>query len=87
MVCRIRLLAGQAALAIHDFEAVEKLFADPPVVADLREGEVSLSQLWFAYHEQRISAEEGVSIDATLRRRVRSEHPVPLEIDFRMATD
>ena len=86
-VGRIRLLAGQAALAIHDFEAVAQLFTDPPVVADLREGEVSLSQLWFAYHEQRISAEQGLAIDATLRQRVRSEHPVPLEIDFRMATD
>jgi hypothetical protein len=80
-------LEGQAALAVEDFERVERLFADPPVVDDLREGERSLSLLWFEYHEQRLSVSEKVPVDETLRDRVRREFPVPKEIDFRMSSD
>jgi hypothetical protein len=83
-VGRIRLLEAQAALAVRDFEAVERTFAARPVVADMREGEVSLSQLWFDYHERRLSAAENVPIDDALRARVRQAFPVPKEFDFRM---
>jgi hypothetical protein len=82
---RIRLLEGWAALAIRDFERVARLFSQKFVVPDLREGERSLSQLWFAFHEQRLSAEEDVPLDDVLRSRVRLQFPVPPEIDFRMS--
>jgi tetratricopeptide (TPR) repeat protein len=84
---RVRLLEGQAALAVKDFNRVARLFANAPVIDDLREGERSLSQLWFEYHEQRLSALENVPVDEALRARVRREHPVPPEIDFRMHTE
>jgi len=84
---RIRLLEGQAALAVGDFERVERLFAGKLVIADLREGERSLSHLWFDFHERRLSAEENVPLDDALRARVRREFPVPGEIDFRMSSD
>ncbi len=84
---RIRLLEAQAALSVGDFARVETIFADPPVVADLREGERSLSQLWFEFHERRLSAEEGRQIDDMLRARVRREFPVPQAIDFRMSVE
>jgi tetratricopeptide (TPR) repeat protein len=84
---RIRLMEGQAALATNEFARIEQLFTDVPAIDDLREGEVSLSQLWFEYHEQRLSVQENVPIDETLRKRVRREHPVPAEIDFRMHTE
>jgi tetratricopeptide (TPR) repeat protein len=84
---RIRLLEARAALAVGDFETVERIFAERPVVDDLREGEVSLSHLWFAFHEQRLSAAESVPIDDALRARVRREFPVPHEFDFRVVVD
>jgi hypothetical protein len=84
---RIRLLEAQAALAVGDFDRVEAIFADPPIVADLREGERSLSQLWFEFHEQRLSVEEGQPVDETLRTRVRRDFPVPQAIDFRMSVE
>jgi hypothetical protein len=86
-VGRVRLLQAQAALAVGDFEAVKRVFAERPVVDDMREGEVSLSQLWFDFHERRLSAAERVPIDDALRARVRQEFPVPKEIDFRMRVD
>jgi len=82
---RTRLLEGEAALQLGDLGRVEALFAELLVIDDLREGERSLSHLWFAYHEQRLSAEEGIPVDETLHERVVREYPVPSEIDFRMS--
>jgi len=84
---RVRLLEGQAALDTMDLYRVERLFADAPEVSDLREGERSLSQLWFEYHERRLAVREGIPVDETLRARVRAEFPVPPGIDFRMSPD
>jgi tetratricopeptide (TPR) repeat protein len=84
---RIRLLEGQAALAAGDLDRAERLFAEPLVIDDLREGERSLSHLWFDLHERRLSAQEGIPIDDELRARVRLEFPVPGDIDFRMSSD
>jgi hypothetical protein len=84
---RIRLLEARAALALDDFERVKHIFAEKPVVNDMREGEVSLSELWFDFHERRLSAAENVPIDDALYARVRREFPVPEEFDFRMGVD
>jgi hypothetical protein len=86
---RVRLLAGQAALAVADattgdLARVEPLFTERIEVNDLREGELSLSELWFDYHARRISATEGGPLDDALRARVRREFPVPEHLDFRM---
>lgn len=82
---RVRLLEARAALAVGDLGTVERVLAEKPVIDDLREGEVSLSHLWFAFHEQRLSAAEDVPMDDVLRARVRREFPVPKEFDFRVA--
>lgn len=84
---RIKLLEGRAALAIRDFARIERLFTEKLVIDDLREGERSLSHLWFEFHEQRLSASEGVPVDEALKARVRREHPVPAHLDFRMSND
>ena len=79
---RIRLLEARAALAAGEFETVERIFAEKPIVDDLREGEVSLSDLWYNFHEQRLSAMENVPVDEGLQALVRREFPVPKELDF-----
>ena len=84
---RIRLLEGQAALATGDLDRVASLFDGTLVVDDLREGEVSLSQLWHDYHMQRLSRLEGVPVDDALEARVRREYPVPAFLDFRMSAE
>lgn len=81
---RVRLLEGQAALVIGDLARVEPLFTERIEVNDLREGELSLSELWFGYHERKISAAKGVPLDETLQARVRREFPVPEHLDFRV---
>lgn len=84
---RIRLLEGQAALAVEDFARVDALLQEKLVIDDLREGERSLSHLWFAYHERRLSVQDKVAVDDALRERVRREYPVPEHLDFRMSND
>ncbi len=84
---RIRLLEGQAALAVGDLQRVASLFDSKLVIDDLRDGERYLSHLWYNYHEQRLSTERGIPVDDALRATVRHEYPVPEVIDFRMSSD
>jgi hypothetical protein len=81
---RLRLLEGRAALATGDLARVEETLAGRPTIEDLRESEVSLTDLWFGLHAQRLSAAEHRPLDDALRARVRGEFPPPPEIDFRM---
>ncbi|MFQ6097440.1 MAG: DUF5107 domain-containing protein [Armatimonadota bacterium] len=83
---RVGLLQAQAALAQGNLDTVERLLHEAREIDDLREGEVSLSDLWYSLHEKRLSAAEGIEIDDDLRARVRREFPPPPAIDFRMST-
>lgn len=50
---------------------------------DLREGEASLTDLWFDLQERRIAAAEGVVVNEALRQRVRQTCPPPAHLEFR----
>jgi len=84
-VGRIVALEAQAALAAGELDRVEGILSEGPVLEDLREGEVSLTELWYGLHEQRLSQAEGRPVDDQLRERVRREFPPPSAIDFRMS--
>ncbi|MCX5758261.1 MAG: DUF5107 domain-containing protein, partial [Candidatus Hydrogenedentes bacterium] len=79
---RMRLIFAQAALDRGELDAVTPVFDHD--FATVREGEVSLTDLWFQYHEKRLAMQEGKPIDDELRRRVKRECPPPSRIDFRM---
>ena len=79
---RIRILSAKAALELGEFNEVEQLFDQD--FATIREGELTLSEIWFEFHERRIAAAEKIKIDENLRERVRKEFPPPRKIDFRM---
>jgi tetratricopeptide (TPR) repeat protein len=82
---RIRIISAQAALDRGQFDEVEQLFDHE--FATNREGEVTLTDLWFAVHEKRLAAKENLPIDEAFRRRVRKEFPPPRSIDFRMVSE
>ncbi len=83
---RIRILEARAAMETGDLDTVQKILSSEMELANLREGEVILSDLWFGVHERRLAAKENVPIDDKLRARVRKECPPPAWIDFRMST-
>jgi len=83
---RISLLEAKAALATDDLERVEAILYDATLtVANVFEGELSLSDTWYGLHEKRISRDTGAIIDDALRERVKKEFPPPKNLDFRMA--
>jgi hypothetical protein len=84
---RIRLLRASAALALNDLETVARYFEQDPDVANIREKETTLSDLWFGWQERRIAHQRGVPIDDALRRQVRREFPPPPRFDFRLIID
>ena len=81
---RIRFLEAQAALMEKQFAIVQAFFDDQIVIADLREGATQLTELWYDYHAEKLSQEEGVALDNALRERVASTFPIPKQFDFRM---
>jgi len=83
---RMQIMEAQAAMKIGDLQRVEDILQSRPSVADVREGEVILSNLWFEMHEKRIAAAENIPIDDKLRQRVRRDYPPPSWLDFRQTT-
>jgi tetratricopeptide (TPR) repeat protein len=84
---RVRLLTGRAWLETGRLAELERFLADPPEVADMREGEVSLSDLWFSLREARKREQLGRPLDDRERRALRRSDPPPPAIDFRMDGD
>jgi hypothetical protein len=75
---RVRMLELRAAIDAGALDRAQAILDDPAlVVADLREGEVSLDALWWAYQEARA----GRPLDDALR----AAHPLPDRLDFRMS--
>lgn len=83
---RLRLWEVRAALITNHLEKADELLRDLEV-PDIREGEISLSELWFELKEKQLAASEGCPLNDALRRRVRSEYPPPPWLDFRMTLD
>jgi hypothetical protein len=81
---RVRLLEARAALAVGDVARVASILGQGLVIADLREADQALSELWYDFQILRLCAEEGLAPDQTLRLRVERDFPVPKALDFRM---
>ena len=81
---RVRLIEGQALLGLGELDALASLLEEKPVVADQREGETGLSDLWFQMQEAREVRKLGQPLDEARRAAVRHANPVPVAIDFRM---
>ena len=69
---RVQILRGQFALALGDLAAVEQVLQHEYAV--VREGETTLSDLWFELHARQF----GIS-----RQEAQALYPPPARIDFR----
>ncbi|MBA3710367.1 MAG: hypothetical protein H0W83_16275, partial [Planctomycetes bacterium] len=79
---RLRILSAFAALNVGAMDQVEAIFSQE--FATIREGEVTLTDIWFGYHERKIALAEKIPMDAALKKRVRKEFPPPQRLDYRM---
>lgn len=82
---RILIVIAKLALHFDDLSSVEDVLEHE--FATIREGEVTLTDLWFAWQAKLTSEREGVPIDDELNARIRRELTPPLRIDMRMAND
>ncbi|MET7934394.1 DUF5107 domain-containing protein [Streptomyces sp. NPDC005322] len=80
---RFRLLRAQVLLAQGDAPAARAVFDDGFEVCDLREGDETLSDTWYAIAE-RLAAGPGEPVTGEVRARARAEHPLPQRYEFRM---
>lgn len=82
---RIRIACARAALTQGRLEEVRALFQAP--FATIREGEKTLSDLWFDLHRREAEARLGRALGAAEWDDVMQRHPPPTTIDFRMTVD
>jgi ATP/maltotriose-dependent transcriptional regulator MalT len=80
---RMKLLSAWAAYHRDELDAAEALLGQVRL-DDIREGETTLSDLWFAIQAKRAAAAEGIPLDDALRQRIRQSLQPPAHLDFRM---
>jgi hypothetical protein len=79
---RIRLLEAQAALKAGELRTVEAFLQERIVPEDLREGETTLTDLWFGFHSARLGDGIRVGAQGQTEELVRAQCPIPPELDF-----
>ena len=82
---RFHLLYARSVLALGRYNEALDVIKSKPEVTDLREGENSLTDVWYQIHEKKV-IESGAIPDGDLRSYVQDKFPPPAEIDFRMRT-
>ena len=87
---RIKIYAGMAAVKLDKLDYLEKFFAEPHY--DIREGEVSLTNIWFEYCARKTARERGITdLSADVLNGLIDEAwdncPPDPAIDVRMSVD
>lgn len=78
---RMLIVAARIALHFDDLSKLEEILSHD--FASIREGEVTLTDLWFAWQAKLIARKEGIAVDDALLVRVRQELTPPWRIDQR----
>jgi len=80
---RVQLLRVRALLAVGEVEQAMQILTPDFVMPDIREGELSVSALWYEMYTAYLMKAEGVEAqEARLLANVR--YPLPYALDFRM---
>ena len=80
---RIRLLKAKALIALDKLTEAEKIVNKDFEMADIKEGELSISALWFDMYKKKLIKAENLS-ETDAERLVKERYPLPYELDFRM---
>jgi hypothetical protein len=79
---RIALMQAQVALVRGDYAAVRRVLQRE--FATIREGELSLSELWFTAYVKEAEGRAGRELTAAEKSQLMRDFPPPQQIDFRM---
>ena len=81
---RMKVLRIEALLGTGDARQAEKLLMSKIVLTDVREGELSLTQLWFWLCALKKAQAEGVEVTDELIKEMSETVTPPAHLDFRM---
>ena len=79
---RVQILAGQAAIEVGEYGYLDEFFRTQH--AAVREGETSLTDLWFRLEAFREAEARGTAVTEELLEEIRITRNPPRSIDFRM---
>ena len=83
---RIKFLTAIAYMHLEMFDEAIKIVNKDFYIPDVREGEVSLSKIWFELYRRIYAKEIGVKYDENnteLAKAADERYPLPFELDFR----
>jgi hypothetical protein len=80
---RVQILRAMAALELGQWDVVEQILGRE--FATVREGQVDLTNVWFAMWRRRIAQAAGRRVEDVSWAEVVAAHPAPRAIDFRSA--
>lgn len=81
---RIRMAYCEALIEVGMYAKAEEILLGDIELTDVREGEVTLSDLWFSLCAHKLARTRGVECDAALLDEARRTVQVPEKLDFRM---
>jgi hypothetical protein len=83
-MARIQLLVAEYKIEKGDLDSAQEII-ETVEVADLRESERTLTDLWYRVVCRKQAAKEGRELDESLLQEVRANIRPPVNIDFRMS--
>lgn len=82
---RIAILWAQILIKQNRLDEAEQIVRNTPAAADIREGEVTTTQVWLDLYRAIIARDEKRDAASIEPKEVFERYPVPEEIDFRMS--
>lgn len=82
---RMQLYKVIALMNTEKLEEAKEIFAKGFVMPDIKEGEISVSDIWFKLHTRIIKKELPNANDEEIKTILNEKYPLPDEYDFRMS--
>ena len=84
---RLKLYYALAKLNLSRFDEAKKIINEDFVMSDIKEGELSVSHIWFELYRRIYAKENGITYDGNdkeLINKADEKYPLPKSLDFRM---
>jgi len=84
---RLRLYKAVALINLKKFKEASLIINESFVMSDIKEGELSVSQLWFVLYRNIFAEENGLVYDPENKdfcKKADEKYPLPKKLDFRM---
>lgn len=81
---RLNLLKILSLIKVGELELAASMLTPDFTMADIKEGELSVSQIWFDLYTLIIKRDTGITDEEEVKRILLEKYPLPKKLDFRM---